>query len=141
MKPLLQIIRNNSLSIISLLVAFSALGYNTYRNELTEENRNIRYAGFELMKALNKLQLSIDYAHYEKNRTQGHSITGWGQVLYIGDMGELISDKVALQAQQLKKVWGNEWRTIEAEVESNQRVTGEIQVLRQLVSETMRSLD
>ena len=141
MESLLKNLRKNALSIISLLVAFSALGYNTYRNELTEDNRNIRYAGFELMKALNQLQLLIDYAHYEKDPTQGNSITGWGQVLYIGDMSGLISDKTVIQAQHLKKVWENEWRTIEVDIKSNQRVTEEIQILRQLVSETMRSLD
>jgi len=32
-------IKNNLLAIISLVVAFSALGYNTWRNELTEHNR------------------------------------------------------------------------------------------------------
>jgi len=45
---LLTQLRNNSLSIISLVIAISALSYNTYRNELTEVNRNIRSAGFEV---------------------------------------------------------------------------------------------
>jgi len=38
-------IRNNMVALISLLIALSALGYNTWRNELTERNRNIRDAG------------------------------------------------------------------------------------------------
>ncbi len=32
-------IKRNQLAIISLVVALIALGYNTWRNELTEENR------------------------------------------------------------------------------------------------------
>ena len=31
-------IRRNTVAIISLIVALSSLGYNTYRNELTEAN-------------------------------------------------------------------------------------------------------
>ncbi|MCG8509145.1 MAG: aldehyde ferredoxin oxidoreductase C-terminal domain-containing protein, partial [Rhodospirillales bacterium] len=34
------------LAVISLVVALTALGTNTWRNELTEYNRNIRHAGF-----------------------------------------------------------------------------------------------
>ena len=60
-------LRNNSISIISLIIAITALSYNTYRNELTEVNRNKRSAGFEVLKELNQLQLLIDYSHYDKN--------------------------------------------------------------------------
>ena len=38
MNTLLQQVNKNLLAIISLIVALTALGYNTYRNELTEEN-------------------------------------------------------------------------------------------------------
>lgn len=37
------------ISVISLIIAISALGYNTWRNELTEHNRNIRASGFEAL--------------------------------------------------------------------------------------------
>lgn len=40
-------LRNNLVALISLFIALSALGYNTWRNERTERNRNIRAAGFE----------------------------------------------------------------------------------------------
>ena len=60
-------LRQHMLSIISLVVALNALSYNTYRNELTEVYRNIRYADFELLKELSQLQLLIDYAHYDKD--------------------------------------------------------------------------
>jgi hypothetical protein len=38
-------LRDNLVAITSLVVALSALGYNTWRNERTERNRNIRTAG------------------------------------------------------------------------------------------------
>lgn len=53
---ILQQIQKNSLAIVSLIVAFSALGYNTWRNELTESNRNVRQAGFEMLLHIGELQ-------------------------------------------------------------------------------------
>jgi hypothetical protein len=47
--PMLEQILGNALAVISLCVALSALGYNTWRNELTEHKRNIRQAGFEML--------------------------------------------------------------------------------------------
>ena len=51
-RTVIQQIRNNLVAIISLVVAISSLSYNTWRNELTEENRNIRFAGFEVINSL-----------------------------------------------------------------------------------------
>ena len=61
---IIEQIRRNLLAIISLTVAISALGYNTWRNETTEENRNIRLASFEILVQLGKLQIITDHAHY-----------------------------------------------------------------------------
>ena len=38
---ILEQLRRNQLAIISLLVALTALGYNTWRNELTEMSSTI----------------------------------------------------------------------------------------------------
>lgn len=46
---MLKQLQKNSLSLISLVVALSALSYNTWRNEQSEYNRNIRNAGFEVL--------------------------------------------------------------------------------------------
>ena len=42
-------VRRNSVALISLFVALSSLAYNTWRNEATEANRNVRAAGFALI--------------------------------------------------------------------------------------------
>ncbi len=60
---LLEQIKNNLLAVISLFVAFSALGYNTWRNEQTEYNRNIRTAGFEMLLHIGELQRITYLAH------------------------------------------------------------------------------
>ena len=100
MGTLLQQANKNLLAIISLVVALSALGYNTYRNELTEENRNVRFAGFSLLQELAEMQQLIDYAHYDKDAVKGNPITGWQHLLY----GELLFK----QLQVTDKGHGNE---------------------------------
>lgn len=133
-------IRQNMLAIISLIVAISALSYNTYRNELTELNRNKRSAGFELLKELNQLQLLIDYAHYDKDTEQGNPITGWGHVMYVKDMSHLISANVVADADHLGEIWAVEWETVYDNSASNQRITEGVNALRSRVRQEINAL-
>jgi hypothetical protein len=141
MSTLLQQVHRNLLAVISLVVAISALGYNTYRNELTEDNRNRRFAGFSMLQELSELQLLIDYAHYDKDTVKGNPIAGWGHLLYLKDMSYLVSGEVAVETKALTKVWGLEWQTVRDDEASNQRVTAAINALREQVRRTMESLD
>ena len=141
MSILLQQLHTNRLAIISLVIAITALGYNTYRNELTEENRNIRYAGFTMLQELSRLQLLIDYAHYDKNTTKGNPISGWGHLLYVKDMSHLVSAEVMAETGALLIIWSNEWKHVHDVEASNQRVTEGINSLRELIRQTMKSLD
>lgn len=133
-------VRQNMLAIISLVVAISALSYNTYRNELTEVNRNKRSAGFELLKELNELQLLIDYAHYDKDSEQGNPITGWGHVMYVKDMSHLISASVVAEADRLGKIWEAEWASVYDSKASNQRITEGVNALRSRVRFEIKAL-
>lgn len=141
MSTLLQQVNKNLLAIISLVVALSALGYNTYRNELTEENRNVRFAGFSMLMDLAELQQLIDYAHYDKDVVKGNPISGWGHLLYVRDMSYLVSAEVVAETEVLIQVWGDEWQTVRDDESSNQRVTAGINALRERVRYTMESLD
>jgi hypothetical protein len=137
---LMDQLKKNTLAIISLTVAISALSYNTYRNELTEVNRNVRHAGFELLKELNQLQLLSDYAHYDKDVQQGNPITGWGHVMYIQDMSHLISVNIVEDANRLSEIWSQEWESVNESGESNQRITNGINELRSHVRYEISSL-
>jgi hypothetical protein len=52
-------IGQRSVVFISLAVALSSLAYNSWRNEKTEDNRNIRTAGVELLLTLGELERVI----------------------------------------------------------------------------------
>lgn len=138
---ILDQIRRNSVAIISLVVALSSLGYNTYRNEATENNRNIRTASFEVLKALGELQIIADHAHYEMDAVQGSSITGWGRVLLIRDLCRVISETTTDSSLELHKVWGNNWSGLGEQSDSIKAVTGQIDRVREDVLTALAALD
>ena len=134
-------IKVNLLAVISLVVALTALSYNTYRNELTEENRNIRDAGFELLVELNKLQLLIDFAYYNKNPQSGNPIKGWSHVLYIHDLSKLVSLAVESKSLELKETWRTSWDDLGKNESSNEKLTQNIKELRAQVLMKIKALD
>jgi len=134
-------IRVNILAIISLVVALSTLSYNTYRNELTEDNRNIRHAGFELLMNLNKLQLLIDNTHYRPESVAENPIIGWSYVLYINNMSELISSDATEKSAILLEVWSTQWSVLRNSKVSNEKITDSLTSLRGSVMESMKRLE
>lgn len=79
-------IKRNQLAIISLVVALTALGYNTWRNELTEANHTVRAAGFEMLVHIGELQRITYLAHYGKDGVGGNPRKGWAGLLYSVDV-------------------------------------------------------
>ena len=137
---ILQQLYKNRLSIISLAVAITALSYNTYRNELSENNRNIRYAGFEVLRELSHLQRLIDQNYHKESGTSGEAISGWEHVNYIYDMSYLVSNEVLQASVALKQSWGENWEKINASAQSNAEVSQSINQLRNSVRDTITNL-
>lgn len=136
-----QQIEKNILAVISLVVAFSALGYNTWRNELTEQNRNIRTAGFELLVHLGQLQQITYLAHYDQNKQEGNPRKGWSEVLVIQDLGQLIASGPPLPTEMLTTTWADHWEGLGQNPESVAAIDEAIDRLRQATLTALRSLD
>ena len=102
-------LRRNSLAIISLFVAFSALGYNTWRNEQTEHNRNIRQAGFEMLVHIGELQRITYLAHFDQDKIAGNPRKGWVEVLVLRDLARLMSETEQLRSDALHAAWSENW--------------------------------
>ena len=68
--------RQHSVALISLAIALSSLAYNTWRNEQTEANRNVRTAGIELLLKLGELDRVVFFSHYDRPLTArgGHAL-------------------------------------------------------------------
>jgi len=60
-------------ALISLVVALGSLTYNTWRNERTEHNRNVRTAAFELLTKLAELERVVFLAQYDRDVCRGQS--------------------------------------------------------------------
>ena len=135
-----QQFKRNFVAILSLAVALTGLGYTTWRNEHTERNRNIRVASFEILKTLGELQLIIDYAHFRKNERLGDPTLGWGKVLFIKDLAELVPAPVPEDAERLLATWRDHWEKIENDNQSVQRISEEIYQARRDVTDILRRL-
>lgn len=98
-------VRRNAVAIISLVVALSGLGYNTWRNELTEANRNVRQVGLFMMKELTELQEVILYAKYDHDDERGDIKTGWPHVLAVKDLSYSVPAEIKQSAEQLANTW------------------------------------
>ena len=123
-------IRDNLVAIVSLAVALSALGYNTWRNERTERNRNIRVAGIEMLREIGSLQQIIFYAHYAEGDARGDPRMGWADVLTIGDLAALMPPDVMRDAEALRKTWEADAGKLVEQDDAFARIDGAIDVLR-----------
>lgn len=96
-------------ALVSLLVAFTALGYNTWRNEQSEFNRNIRRAGFEMLVHIAALQRITYLAHFEHDLDEGNPRKGWVEVLVLRDLTMLMPESTTGRADALYQAWNDNW--------------------------------
>ena len=133
--------RDNLVAIVSLVIALSALGYNTWRNEKTEHNRNIRAAGFEMLTEIGSLQQIIFYAHFTQGDQRGDPRMGWADMLTISDLAALMPPDVAKDAGLLKTVWEADSAGLAEDDAAFQRIDGAIDALRQTTLRSLRALN
>jgi len=105
MSTIKQQIRENIIAIISLIVAIAALYHNERLYELSERNRNIRLAAFEVLMHLGELQQVVNSIHYNDQSLPNAIMLGWGHVALIGDLSTLIPAPVPKAVQELILAW------------------------------------
>jgi hypothetical protein len=133
-------ISNHLIAIISLCVAIIALSYNTWRNEQTEKNRNIRTAAFEVLKELGELQIVINYSHYQPNKEMGNTYLGWGYIALINDLGQLLPQPIPEKVKILTDDWGVNWGKIKTDEAATDKISNEVDKTRESVLEVLRKL-
>jgi hypothetical protein len=115
MKTIHKQIHDNAVALISLFIAVSSLGYNTWRNEKTEEQRNVRHAAFRVLENLGELQQVIDYRHYylpfrgDAEREGASRLEGFGNAAMIRDLMGLMPDPAPEAGQNLQDLWEKEF--------------------------------
>lgn len=140
MSGLRQQVRDNLVALTSLAVALAALGYNTWRNERTERNRNIRVAGIELLQEIGSLQQIIFYAHYAEGDQRGDPRMGWADVLTINDLATIMPAEVVREAAELRQSWEENAEGLVDDENAFRRIDGAVEELRQATLTSLRAL-
>ncbi len=135
-------LRRHSVALISLFIALSGLAYNTWRNEQTEENNNIRTAGIELLLLLGEFDRVVFHRQYDNDPVLGNPRTGWSLVLTIRDLGTLMGDPAASSSQRLVQVWQANWEGLGSQSTRNSdTISDAVEQTRSDVLHTMSMLD
>ena len=135
-------IKRNSVALVSIIIAVSSLSYNTWRNEKTEENRNQRFAAFEVLLKLNELQQVIFHSHYDKDLlNKGNPRTGWTYVLTVRDLSRVLHPPLPAAADELLTVWGNNWQGLAEKQANVDLIMAEIDSIRGEALQLLESLE
>ena len=130
-RPFWSQVRNNLVALISLVLAITSLGYNTWRNETTELQRNWRQASFQIMTEVGRLNEVVLYRRYFQSRggdgvanQSAHPIdeienartwvAGWGSVTTIRNLSSLMPAPLPERGQALFAVWQEQAGALDA---------------------------
>ncbi len=134
-------VRRNSVALISLAVALSSLSYNTWRNEQTEYNRNIRVAGIQLLLKLGELERVVFFAHYDTDSEAGNPRAGWAYALTIRDLGSLTPEPARSSTVSLVEIWQQNWSGLGTSDDAASRISDNIDKTRSEVLGVLAELD
>ena len=135
-------LQRNAVALISLAVAVTSLGYNTWRNEASEHNRNQRLVSIELLLMLGDLQrLTLD-RHYGKDiDAEAILREAWAKVLTIRDISMVAEGSVPVSAMHLYDVWSADYDQLGSGTEAKDRIMVALNQVRQDSQDVLKSLD
>ncbi len=135
-------LQRNAVALISLAIAITSLGYNTWRNEASEYNRNQRLISIEVLRNLGQLQQVIFHNAFEMDeQDKGNRRTGWVYVLAIKDLSQLLDSQTAESGTELWRVWEAELPTLGPLNDSYNAITEALGAVRTDTHALLRSLD
>lgn len=134
-------LKRHSVALISLAVALSSLSYNTWRNEKTEANRNVRTAGIELLLALGELERVVFFSHYDRDEVRGNPRSGWAYVLTIADLAALTEEPAVESSRALLSAWQDNWAGLGMDDDAEKVISDHIDRQRSDVLAVLSALD
>lgn len=132
-------LKSNEVALISLFVAIFALFYTTTRDERYDKNRTVRQASFEVLKNLGELQAVVNASFYQKDK--GDPMLGWGHVALISDLSRLVPQPVPKTIDRLVETWNKDWKSLNSDEASVERISKEIDASRQTVLGNLRKIN
>lgn len=100
-----QQLHRNAVALISLVIAITSLGYNSWRNETTEAQRNLRAAAFEVVTHLGELSAQVNQLGYGETAKDVAWNRGWGHVLTLQTLSPLLPEPVPAEINALAELW------------------------------------
>ena len=135
-------LRRNVVALISLFIALSSLAYNTWRNEKSEYNRNLRQASFEVLLQLGELRELVYHLHYDQDTVgEDAARTGWAKVFTIRDLAQVLEAPLPSAAKSLHATWGDNWQGLGTDDTSRDAIEDGIDAMRSVTLEMLRKLD
>jgi hypothetical protein len=147
MLPLKDQLKRHSVALISLVIAITSLAYNTWRNEQTEANRNIRTAGIALLIKLGDLDRIAIHEQYGDPSGTDTSLSmnvrdGWALVLTARDLGSITAEPAITSSGELFETWSTEFERLgEPDAAAYESVSAAIDALRADVLQVLQALD
>ena len=135
-------LQRNTVALISVFIAVSSLSYNTWRNEKSEYNRNLRMASFELLLKLGELRELVYHLHYDQDAVgEDAARTGWAMVFTIWDLAKVLEEPLPTASTELHGTWDEHWDGLGSDVASKDAIEAEIDSMRDITLEMLRKLD
>ena len=134
--------QRNTVALISLAIAVTSLGYNTWRNEASEHNRNQRVISIEILLMLSELQQVILDRRYGKEEDGKSSLRrGWVMALTIRDISMIATGAVPDSADRLFEVWQRDSGSLGSSDDAKNRIESALEEIRRDTHDILRSLD
>ena len=135
-------LQRNSVALISLVIAISSLGYNTWRNEASEHNRNQRAVSIEVLRNIGELQQVVYHSHWDmEDRDKGSPLTGWALVLTIKDLSRLLEGDAPEAGTKLWRVWDDGWQGLGENRESYDQIIDALGGVSEATNALLQTLD
>ena len=135
-------LRRNTVALISLVIALTSLGYNTWRNEASEENRTQRAVALEVLMKLGDLQQLTWHHHYDKDfEDKGNLRTGWTLVLVIRDISQILDGELPGSTASLYATWNEYSDQLNESSVAKDQIIESIESVRADALDLLRELD
>ncbi|MEM7278081.1 MAG: hypothetical protein AAF385_08150 [Pseudomonadota bacterium] len=145
MKSFTEQLRRHSVALISLAVAITGLAYNTWRNELSEENRTVREAAIAALMHVGEFEKRVNLARWGmQNGRQDNLIDAWSYVQTLNDLKTLMPAGAEKEIQRLHEVWTVQAGSLQKSGDPGDRatkaITDEISAVRLRLISVLESL-
>lgn len=135
-------VQRNAVAIISLAIAITGLGYNTWRNEASEANRTQRAVALEVLMRLGDLQQLVWHHHYDKDfLDKGNLRTGWTQAIVIRDISQILGDPLPAATKSLHQTWSELSGDLDTSTDAKDEIIASIEAVRADALILLRELD